>query len=69
MKKAFLEKSVVELVHKFDEKSYCECEKVRRSLKFDSKYFFGPQTYKHIYMYICGHQNRSLYLARDARVG
>ena len=27
MRKAFLEKAVVELVHKFDEKSYCECLK------------------------------------------
>ena len=27
MRKAFLEKAVVELVYKFDEKSYCKCFK------------------------------------------
>ena len=45
MSKAFLEYAVVELVYKFDEK--CYCEKVSQSLKYDSIFFFGPQTYKH----------------------
>ena len=44
MRKAFLEKAVVELVNKFD-----EFEKVSRSLKFDSNYFL---VHKHIYMYM-----------------
>ena len=42
-----LEHAVVELVYKFDEKSYCEMfEKVIRSLKYDSNIFF---VHKHIF--------------------
>ena len=53
-RKSFLERAVVELVYKFDKKSYCECLKRCRSLKYDSN-FFCPQTY--IYTYnIYGHQ-------------
>ena len=50
MRKAFLEKAVVELVYKFDEKSYRECEKVSRSLKYVRfKIIF---VHKHIYIYM-----------------
>ena len=56
MRKTFLEKAVVELVYKFDEKSYHECfEKVSRLLKYDSNFFV--------------HQHRSLYPARAAHAG
>ena len=44
-RKAFLEKAVVELVYKFDKKSY---EKVSRSLKYESNYLFF--IHKHIYV-------------------
>ena len=44
MRKAFLERVVVELVYKFEEKSPI-FEKVCRSLKYDSKKKIGPQTY------------------------
>ena len=60
MKKAFLEKAAVELVYKFEEKSYRDCfEKESRLLKYD----FGPQT--HIYISEC---SSTLYigLARTA---
>ena len=40
----------VELVYKFDEKSYCECLKGESISKVRFKYFFHPQT--HIYIYI-----------------
>ena len=39
-------------------------EKVSRSLKYDSNFFFD---YRHIYIY--GHHGRSLYPARAARAG
>ena len=39
-------------------------EKVSRSLKYDSNFFFD---YRHIYIY--GHRGRSLYPARAARAG
>ena len=41
-------------------------EKVSRSLKYDSNFFFVPQTYTY---YIGHHHNRSLYPARAARAG
>ena len=37
---------MVELVYKFDERKF---EKVNQLLKYDSNYFFGPQTYIDIY--------------------
>ena len=39
-RRAFLERAVVELVYKFDEKSYCVCL-VSRSLKYDSNFFLS----------------------------
>ena len=42
MRKVFMECAVVELVYKFDEKSYREC--LKRSLKYDSIFF----VHKHI---------------------
>ena len=41
-------------------------EKVSRSLKYDSNFFFD---HRHIYIYIYGHHGRSLYPARAARAG
>ena len=38
---------MVELVYKFDEKSYHKCLK---RLKYEPKISFGSQTYIHIYM-------------------
>ena len=50
MRRAFLERAVVELVYKFDEKVLLSMfEKVSRSLKYDSNIFF---VYKHIYIYM-----------------
>ena len=46
MRKAFLKCAVVELVYKFDEKSYRECLKGELIAKVRFKIFFGPQTYK-----------------------
>ena len=46
IRRAFLEKAVVELVYKFDEKSYCECESIA---KVWFKNCFGPQTYTYIH--------------------
>ena len=48
MRRAFLERAVVELVYKFDEKFYLLSmfEKVSRSLKYDSNIFI---VHKHIY--------------------
>ena len=47
---SFLEQAVVELVYKFDEKSYCVSLKSESIAKVRFKIFFGPQTYKHIYI-------------------
>ena len=48
--RAFLERAVVELVYKFDEKSYIlsTFEKVSRSLKYDSNFF---SDHRHIYIW------------------
>ena len=40
MRRAFLERAVVELVYKFDEKSYCECLNGESISKVRFKYFF-----------------------------
>ena len=49
-RKAFLEKAVVEIVYKFDEKSYLEIKKkVSRSLKYNIYIFL---VHKHVYIYI-----------------
>ena len=57
MRKAFLERAVVELVYKFDEKSTASVEKVSRPLKCHLN-FLGV-IYTHTHMYINGHQLRS----------
>ena len=58
MKKAFLERAVVELVYKFDEKSTQVFEKVRRLLKCHSNFF--EVTYIHTCLqYVNGHYPRS----------
>ena len=44
MRKAFLEKVVVELLYKFDEKSYRDCLKGELIAKVRLKNIFGPQT-------------------------
>ena len=55
-RKAFLEKPEVELVYKFDEKSYHEClKKVGRSLPYDSNFFVQKCIY--IYIYKCMYTN------------
>ena len=43
-RKAFLEKAMVELVYKFDEKSYRECLSIAKV-----RSIFCPQTYMYIY--------------------
>ena len=55
---------MVELVYKFDEKSYREC--CESIAKVTIQKFFGPQTHTHIYIYIAIRTPiyRSLYPAR-----
>ena len=50
-RKAFLEKAVVELVYKFDEKSYRECLKGESIAKVRFN-FFCPQIYLYTHIYI-----------------
>ena len=59
MRKAFLERALVELVYKFNEKSTAMFEKVHviRSLKCHSN-FLGGHTHTYIYI-LNGHQPRS----------
>ena len=44
-RKVFLENAVVELVYKFDEKSYCKCLKRWVNRYGTIIFFFGPQTH------------------------
>ena len=48
MGKVFLERGVVELVYKFDEKSYRECLKRWVDRSSTIQFFFCPQTYSYM---------------------
>ena len=49
MRKAFLERAVVELVYKFDEKSTAKGKSIT---KVPFKQFWGSYTYMYIYIYL-----------------
>ena len=68
-RKAFLEQTVVELVNKFVEKSYCDCLKSESIAKVRFKYFF---VHKHIYLSTYIYMDTSpdhIYPARTAHAG
>ena len=67
-RKVFLEKAVVELVYKFDEKSCCECLKGESIAEVQFNFFWSSNIMYIPSKYIQGHQHRSLYPACAACV-